>query len=272
MTAILYLLTSKKRIRRIDALIVDELHQYSGESAQGQSMAELAGIAGKVIGMTATLVNGYAKGIFYLLFRLKSHLMLLDGQEYRNSRSFCEQYGVMENVYEVDVAEYNAASKASKRKVRERCLPGISPIVYSRFLMENAVFLSLADMGKELPDYEEIPLPVQMPDQVREEYERLEKEFKRIIREFPQIGNRIMSAYLNLLSAYPDQPYGHEPVYNPLVKDKKDASLFPRIPAPRTKHSRRTTMFWNWWIGKSLPATGHHLHRLDAARYPKQAP
>ena len=35
----------KKRIRRIDALIVDELHQYSGESAQGQSMAELAGIA-----------------------------------------------------------------------------------------------------------------------------------------------------------------------------------------------------------------------------------
>ena len=218
----------KKRIRRIDALIVDELHQYSGESAQGQSMAELAGIAGKVIGMTATLVNGYAKGIFYLLFRLKSHLMLLDGQEYRNSRSFCEQYGVMENVYEVDVAEYNAASKASKHKVRERCLPGISPLVYSRFLMENAVFLSLADMGKELPDYEEIPLPVQMPDQVREEYERLEKEFKRIIREFPQIGNRIMSAYLNLLSAYPDQPYGHEPVYNPLVKDKKDALIIPQ--------------------------------------------
>lgn len=72
----------KKRVRRIDALIADELHQYSGESAQGQSMAELAGIADKVIGMTATLVNGYAKGIFYLLFRLKSHLMLLDDQAY----------------------------------------------------------------------------------------------------------------------------------------------------------------------------------------------
>ena len=58
----------KRKVRRIDALIVDELHQYSGESAQGQSMAELAGIADKVIGMTATLVNGYAKGIFFLLF------------------------------------------------------------------------------------------------------------------------------------------------------------------------------------------------------------
>ena len=52
--------------------------------------------------------------------------------------------------------------------------------MYSRFLMENAVFLSLADMGKELPDYEEIPLPVQMPDQVWEEYERLEKEMDEI--------------------------------------------------------------------------------------------
>lgn len=36
--------------------------------------------------------------------------------------------------------------------------PGVSPIVYSRFLIESAVFLSLNDMGKELPDYEEIPI------------------------------------------------------------------------------------------------------------------
>lgn len=84
----------KRKIRHIDALLVDELHQYSGESAQGQSMAELAGIADKVIGMTATLINGYAKGIFYLLFRLKSHLMLLDNQEYRNAGQFCSRYPV----------------------------------------------------------------------------------------------------------------------------------------------------------------------------------
>ena len=171
-------------------------------------MAELAGIADKVIGMTATLVNGYAKGIFFLLFRLKSHLMLLDGQDYKNSRSFCEQYGVVEDVYEVDLSEYNAASKATRRKIREKYLPGISPIVYSRFLLENAVFLSLNDMGKELPDYEEIPVKCWMEENVSKEYDRLEKEFKRISRTYPEIGSRIMAIYLNLLSAYPDQPYG----------------------------------------------------------------
>lgn len=219
----------KRKVGRIDALLCDELHQYSGESAQGQSMAELAGLADKVIGMTATLINGYAKGLFYLLFRLKAYLMLLDNQYYRDPNEFCSQYGVMEEVYEVDTSEYNASSRNAKRKVREKFLPGVSPIVYSRFLLENAVFLSLADMGKELPEYEEKPIPCMMREDVKAEYERLETEFKKIMREFPKIGNRIQASYLNLLSAYPDQPYGHEPVYNPLVNnEEKEALIVPK--------------------------------------------
>ena len=219
----------KKRIRKIDGLIVDELHQYSGESAQGQAMAELAGISSKVIGMTATLVNGYAKGIFYLLFRLKSHLMLLDNQKYEAPRDFCLQYGVVEELYQVEQpkSEFNSTSKATKRKVREKFLPGISPLVYSRFLLENAVFLSLADMGKELPDYEEIPLFCEMADEIKEEYKRLENEFKKIMKTDKQIGNRILSSYMNLLSAYPDQPYGHNPIYNPFRKTAEDALIIP---------------------------------------------
>ncbi len=220
----------KKRIRKIDGLIVDELHQYSGESAQGQAMAELAGISDKVIGMTATLVNGYAKGIFYLLFRLKSHLMLLDNQKYEASRDFCHQYGVVEELYQVDnnTSSYNSTSKATKRKVREKFLPGISPIVYSRFLLENAVFLSLADMGKELPDYEEIPLFCELTDEIKKEYERLENEFKKIMTKNKKIGNSILSAYMNLLSAYPDQPYGHDPIYNPFRTVEEEALIIPQ--------------------------------------------
>ena len=219
----------KKKIRRIDGLIVDELHQYSGESAQGQAMAELAGISSKVIGMTATLVNGYAKGIFYLLFRLKSHLMLLDNQKYEASRDFCLQYGVVEELYQVEQTNaFNSTSKATKRKVREKFLPGISPLVYSRFLLENAVFLSLADMGKELPDYEEIPLFCEMTDEIKEEYSRLENEFKKIMKNNKQIANRILSSYMNLLSAYPDQPYGHNPIYNPFRKAEEEALIIPK--------------------------------------------
>ena len=69
----------KKRYRgRLDGLIVDELHEYNNDSGQGDAMAELFGTAKKVIGMTATLINGYSSGIFHLLYRTSAQLMLTD--------------------------------------------------------------------------------------------------------------------------------------------------------------------------------------------------
>lgn len=98
-------------------------------------------------------------------------------------------------------------------------LPGVSPLVYSRFLLENAVFLSLADMGKELPEYEEIPITLDMRDDVQCEYERLEHEFRQIMKKDKKIGKKILSAYMGLLTVYPDQPYAHKPIINPLNGD-----------------------------------------------------
>lgn len=202
----------KHRFKKLDAYICDELHEYSGESAQGEAMAEIAGISKKVIAMTATLINGYARGMFYLLFRLKPRLMLMDGFQYNDARKFCKRYGVVESIFETEKTKYNAASKNRKRKVREKFLPGISPIVYSKYLMENTVFLSLYDMAKELPDYEEIPVACKMGESVKKEYRHMETEFKTVMRKDRRLANKILSVYLNLLTAYPDQPYGHEPV------------------------------------------------------------
>ena len=72
----------KRKVKRIDTLILDEVHEYSGESGQGDAMGELASAAGSIVGMTGSLINGYSKGIFYLLFRLKPQLMKMDGQEF----------------------------------------------------------------------------------------------------------------------------------------------------------------------------------------------
>ena len=185
-------------------------------------MAELAGIADKVLGMTATLVNGYAKGIFYLLFRLKSPPYAAGQPGVQTAAGFLLAVrGAGGTIRRRDYRRYNSTSKSNKkRKVRERFLPGVSPIVYSRFLLENAVFLSLNDMGKELPDYEEIPIPCTMLPEVQKEYDALQNGFRHLMRKAPRIGKRVMSAYLNLLSAYPDQPYGHEPIRNPFVPEE----------------------------------------------------
>lgn len=220
----------KKHIKHLDALICDELHQYSGESAQGEAMGELADVAKKVIGMTATLLNGYAKGMFYLLFRLKPHLMLSDHQQYAKAKDFCQEYGVVKRVYQFKTETYNNSTRNRRRKTQEKFLPGVSPLVYSKFLLENTVFLSLANMGKELPDYEEIPVPCHLTDNIEKEYSFMESELKKILSLQKDISQKIQSNYLNLLIAYPDQPYGHRPIIHPHTKEvllePKDLSVF----------------------------------------------
>ena len=207
----------KKYKGRVYGVIVDELHQYAQNSGQGDAMAELYQAARKVIGMTATLINGYSSGIFYLLYRMAAPLMKLDGKEYASPAAFNEEYGVIQNVYTETEADYNSNRRAAKVKKMTRQLPGVSPLVYSRFLLDRAAFLSLTDMGKDLPSYEEIPIALTMPENVRIEYENLEKELKDVLKQDKKAAQKILSAYLNLLTAYPDQPYGHEPVIHPIT-------------------------------------------------------
>jgi hypothetical protein len=87
--------------------------------------------------------------------------------------------------------------------------------VYSKFLLEYAAFLSLADMGKDLPEYEEIPVPLRMPRAVGKPYYEMLDTLLKFMKEDRKSARKILSAYLNLLTAYPDQPYGQQPILHP---------------------------------------------------------
>lgn len=210
----------KKTFRKVDGLICDELHEYSGNSSQGAAMAELAGISDKVVALTGTLINGYALGMFYLLFRLKSGLMIMDNQDYLNGTDWCKQYGVIQYIFTTVEEIYHAKSRVSSR-TQKRLLPGVSPLVYTRFMLNNTVFLSLSDLSDHLPEYEEIPIGIDLPDNVHKEYEKIEKSFKGLFKDgsFSKIINCVMSKYLHLMVSYPDQPYGHEPIMHPITND-----------------------------------------------------
>ena len=200
---------------RVDGLIVDELQDYAQDSGQGQAMNELFGCAKKVIGLTGTLINGYSQGIFYLLYRVAPQLMRIDDMKYKSTKEFNDEYGVTESVYEITNPEYNANRRSVRRKIREKQLPGVSPLVYSRFLIESTAFLSLHDMGKQLPAYEEIPVELHMTPDVFKEYRRIEDEFISIMKADKKVARRVMSAFMGLLTVYPDQPYGLDPIVNP---------------------------------------------------------
>ncbi len=78
--------------------------------------------------------------------------------------------------------EYNSNRRTVQSKKNSRLLPGVSPLVYSRFLLDMAAFLSLTDMGKDLPEYEEIPVALKMPAAVEAEYKEIEKELKFVLK------------------------------------------------------------------------------------------
>ena len=205
----------KKMKGRIDGLLVDELHHYNNGSGQGDAMAEMFGAAKKVVGMTATLVNGYSSGLFRLLYRIAPAAMLADHKRYDRERDFNDEYGVTEAVYELSDVGMAKNRRHAKRKLREKQLPGVSPLAYSRFLLDSAAFMGLADIGEALPEYEEIPVGLAIGGETAREYARIEEAFKALFRASRQAPHGLLGAYLNLLTAYPDQPYGHAPVLCP---------------------------------------------------------
>ena len=139
-------------------------------------------------------------------------------------------YGVTEATYELEEGEYNANSKSSKKLLSVRQRPGVSPLVYSRFLIDCAVFLSLSDMGKHLPEYEEIPIQLELREDIKKAYDKIEETYKTCMSWRDRNPRRIMSKFLSLLTTYPDQPYKNEPIFYigdelPLIEPEELSSI-----------------------------------------------
>ena len=132
----------------IDYLLLDELHLYSAESKQGQAMENFVKSAKKVIGLTGTLLNGYADSLYYILYRCYPRMMKEFGFKYSDVGAFMHEYGVTRKT-----GSYNfEGSKLGTS--REKRLPGVSPLVFTNFLLESTAFISLSDIEEGgLPSY-----------------------------------------------------------------------------------------------------------------------
>ena len=71
-------------------------------------------------------------------------------------------------------------------------------------------------MGKNLPDYEEIPVPIKMPADIQDAYKEAEREIRAVLKFDRQAAQKLLSAYMNLLTVYPDQPYGQPDIVHPV--------------------------------------------------------
>jgi hypothetical protein len=226
----------KKRARgRLDLLIVDEVHQYKGvDSDQGYAMHHLAQASQKVVALTGTIYGGKASSLFHLLFRLAPEMRRTyvepeaTGQRRLRSRDWVSVYGILQRIETVTLDEDGRQTANSRSNIRYKELPGGSPAMLP-WLLNRSVFLSLGDMGFPLPEYNEIPVPVEMAPEQAARYESLKEQLKEELKERLVRGDKsLLAGYLYALLFWPDSPRRAKVVRCPRT-DKVVASV-PGLP------------------------------------------
>ena len=136
----------------LDYVILDEMQELKGgDSIQGECFGDLAFAAQHIIGLTGTLMNGYASGLYYMLYRAKPSLLAEEGFEYGTTMPFSRAYGRIQEKYVVS----ENSGRTHMRKMEDKELAGASPLLFTRFLLNNAVFMDLSDIAEGLPEYEQ---------------------------------------------------------------------------------------------------------------------
>jgi len=195
-----------------DYAICDEIHQLAGDTAQGNALGTLASCSERIVGLTGTMLGGYADDLFNTLFRLEAGKMKEHGYEWGPSGRgrFTQDYGVLETITKIE-PEDNSCSKAKSTSVVRR-KPGASPLLFGEFLMQLCAFVFLEDISSALPPYEERFVSVGMDERLRGAYQELEGQIREALKE--NKGNHsVLSTMLNSLLLYPDYPFGLGTLY-----------------------------------------------------------
>jgi superfamily II DNA or RNA helicase len=206
--------------------IADEVHELKGaDTAQGNALGTLASVCGRTVILTGTLLGGYADEVFSILYRLDARMMREEGFEYGEGgvRQFAETYGVLEKVTTIEPSE-NACSKARVTTTIKR-RPGASPLLFGKYLMNMAAFVSLEDISEALPPYAEEVIAVDMDPALREAYAKLETDISDALRQHH--GNSsVISIGMNALLLYPDRPRGLGTLYGYATNEDGERERF----------------------------------------------
>jgi superfamily II DNA or RNA helicase len=197
---------------RVYLLIWDEVHEAQhGDTGNGEAFSRMAGMAKKVLAMTGTPFNGRSSSIFNIEYALNprvrqryawggsprlsrkirgssEHQVIAEDNSMQRGRAesrWVADMGVREQAveerptYDRETGAYTGTS-TYERPYEEA--PGISPLLIAEVL-DHSIFFSLGDLGKWLPKYEEIAVPVALDADIDAEYDRTKKRLKDYLIE-----------------------------------------------------------------------------------------
>ena len=205
-----------------DVAIFDEVHTLKGgDTAQGHAMHALVKSSKRQLALTGTIAGGYAHHLFYMLYRLDPQRMRNEGFTWTNVSKFSEIYGCMETLYEAEKnyrGEYNVQSRG--RKLSEpKCQPGISPLIFTKFLLDKTVMLDISDMSSHLPKLKENVVLVDTKDPLEIKAQLSYKDVVDYLKDLSMAGYgmTVLSTMLQFSLSYLDKPYGLLPIMDPLT-------------------------------------------------------
>jgi superfamily II DNA or RNA helicase len=196
-----------------DYLILDEMHQLMSNSLQGHASHLLMKAAKHCLLLTGTLLNGYASNIFYTLFRVCPNVMVQEGFRYEDEMEFARLFGVTSKESTFEVSRGRAGNRVGS--AREKELPGVSPLIFTKFLLNITAFIALDQMTEGLPDYEEIPVAIEMDNATASGYNTIKDFFRQRCGGMQGQTKKIMSSMIKLMTQYPDAPHCKRFVTNP---------------------------------------------------------
>ncbi|MEP7287905.1 MAG: DUF6094 domain-containing protein [Chloroflexota bacterium] len=138
-------------------LVIDECHMFKAQtSIQGLAVQWLIESATRTIALTGTIFGGKASSLFYLLYRLSPRFRETFG--WKSVERFVDLFGVHEYITkrtrvdsEGTPSAYGAHIKKTERTDEGN---GVDPSIV-RWLLSIGVFLTLDDLGIELPEKQE---------------------------------------------------------------------------------------------------------------------
>ena len=249
---------------RVYLLAWDEAHEAANTSSgNGEAFGRLAGVADKVLALTGTPFNGKASSLFNLEYHLNTRVRerynwggadrlsrkqrgargfqtVLDSagrQRGRAESRWVADMGVREAVieerpaYDRQTGAYTGTS-TYQRPYQEA--PGISPLLVAEVL-DHAIFFSLADLGKALPRYEEIALPVEMDADTYDQYDRTRALLKDYLTQRRWEGDTgFRGAYLQWAMGWPNAMFRPTEVIHNIkhpLTGKKRPHVVTKIPS-----------------------------------------
>lgn len=230
---------------RVYLLIWDEVHEAQhGDTGNGEAFNRLAGLSQKVLAMTGTPFNGRSSSMFNLEYALNPRIRqrynwggasrlnrkmhgsrkfqtVLEENAKQRGRAesrWVSDMGVREQIIEERPTYDSASGVYTGTTTYERPYeeaPGISPLLVAE-LLDHAIFFSLGDLGKALPQFEEIAVPVPMDEDTGAEYERVRQQLKDYLVQRRWEGDTTFrGAYLQWAMGWPNAAFRpHEVIHN----------------------------------------------------------